>query len=177
MATDQRTVLGILAPLADGTTAGYQQIARRADLLITAQLANGKHADTYRGIHVRVVLRPTGTELGTNTFDFDSYRTIPPRSLGQMHSRLDYLAELNTGGRLHHGPIREAIGQYLALFADTAPASATARSRVRITTRAQSARTTSAGTVAAPTKPALPAASPPTAASSTTTAARLGNRP
>ncbi|MDH6111301.1 hypothetical protein [Kitasatospora sp. MAP12-44] len=168
MATDQTTVLGILAPLADGTTAGHQQVARRDDLLITAQLANGRHAETYRGVHVRVVLRPSGVELGANTFDFDSYRTIPQRSPGQMHSDLDRLAELNRSGRLQPGPIREAIGEYLALFADTTPQPAAARSRVRINSRAQSARTSSATTSTtaqtAPITPAVTAASLPPAA-------------
>ncbi|MET8623753.1 hypothetical protein ABZW30_08350 [Kitasatospora sp. NPDC004669] len=159
MAVDHATVFNLLAPLPGGVAVGHQQLARRGDLIVTAELANGTHFGTYSGIRVRIVRHDTGSELGSNTFDFESHRTIPPRTSGQMHPTLDNLDQLHKSEHLHPEPMRQAITQYLAVFADSPPAQVKAPSRVRINGRAdtvQAALTnppTATSATASPAKP------------------------
>ncbi|MGK4581640.1 hypothetical protein [Kitasatospora sp. HPMI-4] len=130
---DHAEILTTLAPLPDGITTGRQQLARRADVLITAALEpGGIRSDTYRGIRVQVVLRSTGAELGSNLFDFDEHKTVP--NPGFVHT-VRALADLHRFGELEPGPIRDAIARYTAVFSAPTPApipaAGRAESRVR----------------------------------------------
>ncbi|MFE2111202.1 hypothetical protein ACFXAF_35795 [Kitasatospora sp. NPDC059463] len=162
---DHAEILRALAPLPDGITTGRQQLARRADVLITAALESGGiRSDTYRGVRVQVVLRASGAQLGANLFDFDEHATVPRP--GFVHTLRD-LARIDGDGELNPGPLREAVARYTALLTDTSPepAPAAGRTESRVRGVQRGTRTGSAQPLRAPTaSTATPATQRATAA-------------
>ncbi|MFJ1931713.1 hypothetical protein ACIPLC_15940 [Kitasatospora sp. NPDC086801] len=133
----------------DGITTGRQQLAPRADVLITAALEpGGIRSDTYRGIRVQVVLRSSGVQLGSNLFDFDEHATVP--RLGFVHT-VRALADIDRDGELNPEPLRHAVARYIEVFTDSPAAPAPAESRTE--SRVRGVQRGAAQPPAAPTGP------------------------
>ncbi|MFF2657408.1 hypothetical protein ACFVUH_08580 [Kitasatospora sp. NPDC058032] len=128
------TVLTALAPLADGTAAGRQMVARRGGVLVTAELAHaGIRDDTFNGIRVRAVLRESGAELGSNRFDFDAHGTVPRPGFVHTLGDLDRMLQF---GDLDPAPLREAVDRYLDFYTDAPPRAPHQRSAAPTAARA-----------------------------------------
>ncbi|MFB7672694.1 hypothetical protein ACFC26_14915 [Kitasatospora purpeofusca] len=117
---DQAKALRFIRPLADGTTTGLQQIARRADTVIIATLAQGSQHDTWTGIDVRIVSTAYG-ELPGNWFGFAEHSTF---TRDARNGRTDVGAltpenqrDLLRAGGILPDAVRGAVDTYVRVFA------------------------------------------------------------
>lgn len=117
---DQAKALRFIRPLPDGTTTGLQQIARRADTVIIATLAQGSRHDAWTGIDVRIVSAAYGALPG-NWFGFAEHSTFT-RDARNGRSDAGALTPENQRDLLCAegilpDAVREAVDTYVRVFA------------------------------------------------------------
>lgn len=114
--------LALICPLHDGIVAGQRQVARRGELVVSAELAATVREDTWNGVRIRIV-SPSVGEVAVNWFGFAEHgvfneRHLPPSpSEGTLNSY--NASSLLIAGRIDADHLRAAVAAYTDVFAPT----------------------------------------------------------
>ncbi|WP_416971591.1 hypothetical protein [Streptomyces sp. 4F14] len=118
---DQAKALRLICPLPDGAVVGLRQVARRGDVVITAELAQTIREDTWSGIRIRIV-SPSAGAVDANWFGFSQYDVFNGRYHAPSARDCGELARYNAHVMLVADGIdarrlRDAAAEYTAAFA------------------------------------------------------------
>lgn len=115
--------LTLICPFPDGIVAGQMQVARRGDLIVSAELAATINEDTWAGIRIRIVSPPVG-EVAANWFGFaehslfDERHDLPAANVGTLNRY--NAAALLIADRIDAHRLRAAVAAYTDVFAPAA---------------------------------------------------------
>ncbi|MFJ7244457.1 hypothetical protein ACIQWA_07370 [Kitasatospora sp. NPDC098652] len=130
---DRAQALTLISPLSDGTVAGTKQVARRGDLIVTAELTQTIRHDTWNGVRVRIV-SPQSGQLDSSWFGFDEYDVLDPCFLHGMGAGGNLLrsnqADLLKPDRIRAQALRAAVASYTTVLAPLPEPSVAARDAV-----------------------------------------------
>lgn len=119
---DHALALTLLCPLPDGQVTGIRQVARRGDLVVTAELAQTIREDAWSGIRIRIVSPSAGT-VDANWFGFsqhdvfnEKHRAPSARDGGSELTRYNADSMLVADG-IDAYRLRDAAAKYTAVFA------------------------------------------------------------
>ena len=119
---DRAKALRLICPLPDGTVTGLRQLARRGDMVVTAELTQTIRADTWNGVRIRIV-SPTAGAVDANWFGFAEHAVFNEQQ--RAPSARDGGAELTaynaefmlTYAGVDAYRLRDAVAEYTSVFA------------------------------------------------------------
>ncbi|MGW2397090.1 hypothetical protein ACWCYY_11105 [Kitasatospora sp. NPDC001664] len=118
---DRAKALRLICPLPDGTVTGLQQVARRGDMVVTAELTQTIRVDTWDGVRIRIV-SPSAGAVDANWFGFSEHgvfneRHRAPSARDGGRELTAYNAEfMLTYASVDAYRLRDAVAEYTSVF-------------------------------------------------------------